>query len=179
MNPFFRQPPHPRYSLPLALSCLLLAACATPLTIPDNSTLADASQRLGTPGTTCPLPDGGVRAVWSQQPQGQYAWAMEFNAAGQLVKRDAVLTDASFARLGEGSWTPDAVRCAFGPPADIGWVGVPSQRVPVWSYRYRENDVWNSVMYVYFDASGEHVTHFNPGPDPRFEDNPFWAMFAR
>ncbi|CAK7001737.1 MAG: hypothetical protein KER_00015 [Kerstersia gyiorum] len=166
-----------RLSLPLALATLLLGACSTPMTLPADTTLDSATTTLGAPTSSCPLANGGLRAVWSQQPQGQYAWAMDFDAEGRQTKREPVLTNESFERLRTGTWTQQDVTCAFGPPARTGWVGLPSLREQVWGYRYRENGVWNSVMYVFFGMTGEKVTRFYPGPDPRFDDNAPWNYF--
>ncbi|MEQ4617299.1 MAG: hypothetical protein ABN482_04555 [Corticimicrobacter sp.] len=147
---------------------LVLTACASPADIAVGTAQADIYARFGLPTHTCPLPDGGQRQIWSQQPNGQYAWALETNASGTVQSNEPVLTDASFQRLATGRWTPEQVVCAFGPPAEIGEVGLPSVRQTVWSYRYRQDHVWNSLMYVYF-GNGDTVTRFHPGPDPRYE----------
>lgn len=152
------------------ISCvlLMLAACASPADIALGTPQADVYARLGQPTYACPLPDGGQREIWSQQPNGQYAWALETNASGAVTRNEPILTDASFQRLAQGRWTAAQVLCAFGPPAEIGEVGLPSVRQTVWSYRYRQDHVWNSLMYVYF-GNGDTVTRFHPGPDPRYE----------
>lgn len=98
-----------RLSLPLALATLLLGACSTPMTLPADTTLDSATTTLGAPTSSCPLANGGLRAVWSQQPQGQYAWAMDFDAEGRLTKREPVLTNESFERLRTGTWTQQDV----------------------------------------------------------------------
>jgi hypothetical protein len=43
----------------------------------------------------------------------------------------------------------------------------------VWSYRYYQNSVWHSLMYVFFETDGKQVTKFFAGPDPMFmcDDN--------
>ena len=38
----------------------------------------------------------------------------------------------------------------------------------VWSYRYKEAGVWNSLMHVHFDGQGV-VRHMLNGPDPMYE----------
>jgi hypothetical protein len=45
----------------------------------------------------------------------------------------------------------------------------------VWSYRYRESGVWNSMMHVHFDQAGV-VRQMLNGPDPRYQDHDrdFW-----
>jgi hypothetical protein len=39
----------------------------------------------------------------------------------------------------------------------------------VWSYRYKEAGVWNSMMHVHFDERGI-VRQMLNGPDPRYDD---------
>ena len=67
--------------------------------------------------------------------------------------------------------------CEFGPPAEQGGVGLPSSIQIVWSYRYKQNGVWDSLMHVYFGTDGERVTRFHPGPDPMYERDDFLPFF--
>jgi len=150
-------------------SALVLGGCANMTDVPPGTPVAAVYSQFGQPTTVCDRPDGGQRVVWSQQPMGQYAWGTDVAPDGRVGPIEPVLTNASFARLREGHWTPEAVRCAFGPPAFIDAVGTPSVRQIVWNYRYREADVWNSLMYVYMGPDGRAVTRFHPGPDPMYE----------
>lgn len=150
---------------------LTLAACAGPSRIQPGSTEAQALEAAGNPTMSCPTADGGKRLIWSGQPYGQFTWAADVSADGRVKQSEQVLTDPSFERLRSGTWTKDEVRCAFGPPAEIGTVGVPGGPSHlVWSYRYKQDTVWNSLMYVYFDGAGI-VTRFHPGPDPLYDVN--------
>lgn len=155
-----------------ALFALALAAGCTPLAdLPAGTPLAEVEAQFGRPNYSCPLPDGGRRVIWSQQPMGQYAWATDVTPDGRTQGIEPVLTDASFERLRQGTWTAERVLCAFGPPAEVSEVGLPSSRQQVWAYRYRQSGVWNSLMYVYMGRDGERVTRFHPGPDPMFDDD--------
>ena len=100
---------------------------------------------------------------------GQYAWGTNVDSSGKTDQVVPVLTDEHFQVLKNGTWTPDQVLCEFGPPAETSAVGLPSSRQVVWSYRYKQNGVWNSLMHVYMGRDGTQVTHFHPGPDPMFE----------
>ncbi|ARP92523.1 hypothetical protein CAL14_05185 [Bordetella genomosp. 9] len=154
-----------------------LAGCADMAArTPPNTPLSQVVAEYGRPNFTCPLPGGGQRVIWTQQPLGQYAWGGNVGPDGRIDRVVPILTDAHFAILSEGVWTPDRVRCEFGPPAIIDEVGLPSVRQVVWSYRYRENDVWNSLMYVYMGRNGDRVTRHHPGPDPMYDQE--WD-FAR
>lgn len=163
----------------LALSGLmagLMAGCATvEQRIPPGSPLAAAQAELGQPNFTC-TQNGKQRVIWTQQPMGQYAWGANVGTDGKIDRITSLLTTENFRQLGEGSWSAERVRCEFGPPARIEEVGLPSVREVVWSYRFKENQAWDSLMYVYMGRNGDRVTHFHPGPDPMYDrDNfSFW-----
>lgn len=151
-----------------------LAGCANPTQVPPGAPLGDAAARIGRPNFSCELPGGGQRVIWTQQPYGQYAWGANVGADGRIDQVVPVLTDAHFRRLASGTWTADQVRCEFGPPADISQVGLPNVRQVVWSYRYKQSGVWNSLMYVYMGRDGDRVTRFHPGPDPMYDEDWRW-----
>jgi len=170
----------PARSLPLALFAILsvvLGGCASMTDIPAGTPLDQVVAQFGQPTTRCPREDGGETLVWSTQPYGQYAWRTQTDRAGRVGPVRAAFTDANFETLRTGVWTQRDVYCAFGPPARRDSVGLPSVRQIVWSYRYRQSGVWNSLMYVYFGHDGERVTHLHPGPDPLFE--PQWWILGQ
>lgn len=149
-----------------------LAGCADMAArTPPGSPLSQVESQYGRPNFTCALPgNGGQRVIWTQQPLGQYAWGANVGPDGRIDHVERLLTDTHFRQLSQGDWTAERVRCEFGPPAIIDEVGLPSVRQVVWSYRYRENDSWNSLMYVYMGRDGDRVTRYHPGPDPMYED---------
>lgn len=170
-----RQPS--RLAAATLLICAALAGCASPVaTLPRGTPLAQAEASLGRPNYTCTLEDGRQRVIWSRQPFGQFAWGTNVNADGSIEGVEALLTDKNFRKLAQGSWTPEQVLCEFGPPAEKGGVGLPSNLQIVWSYRYQQDGVWNSMMHVYFGKDGERVTRFHPGPDPMYEEK-HWPFF--
>jgi len=114
--------------------------------------------------------------VWSQQPFGQFAWATEVSEQGNVSTITQILDDQVFQQLAEGVWTPDRVRCAFGPPAEIRGVGLPSVHKTVWSYRYKQYGAWNMLMDVFFDPKTELVVGHSPAPDPMYQFNR-WPWF--
>jgi hypothetical protein len=151
-----------------ALMLAALAGCANMDKEPPGTPLADVEQKYGLPSYTCTRADGQHRAVWTQQPSGSYAWGTDVDSAGRTVGIQEVLTDNQFRQIREG-WTPDQVRCEFGPPAQIREAGLGDMREVVWSYRYVQDVRWHSVMYVYMGADGDSVTHFHSGPDDRYQ----------
>src|SRR5690606_31421879 len=108
-----------------------------------------------------------------RQPFGQFAWGTNINPQGQIDGIRPLLTDQHFKVLDTGKWTPQQVTCEFGPPAEKSGVGLPSNIQIVWSYRYLQDGVWNSLMHVYFGTTGEFVTRHHPGPDPLYDRERF------
>lgn len=150
-----------------------LAACANLAQVQPGTPYADVLTQFGTPNYTCPQAGGGQRVIWTQQPMGQYAWGTNVGTDGRVGPVVPLLTDTHFKVLEVGDWGPDRVRCEFGPPARIEEAGLGEKREVVWSYRYKENGVWNSLMYVYMGRDGNKLTHFHPGPDPMYDDERF------
>lgn len=153
---------------------LALAACASMTDVPPGTPLEQVQAQHGAPNYSCTNRDGKQRVIWTMQPMGQYAWAANVDEAGNIDRIEPILTNASFRKLGEGSWTQEQVHCEFGPPAEISPVGLPSVRQEVWSYRYKESGAWNSLMHIYFDPYTGKVTRFHSGPDPMYDRENFW-----
>jgi len=155
----------------IALSAILATTvgCAQITSVKPGTALTTVEKQFGAPTTLCAAANGTKQAVWSQQPFGESAYATTIDADSRVGKFEQVLTDRSFERLSQGVWTPEQVQCAFGPPENIGKVGLPSDLKIVWSYRYRQNGVWYSLMYVFFGSDGKEVTQYFAGPDPMYE----------
>lgn len=159
------------------LALAALAGCTTMADTPAGTPLSEVERRYGMPNHTCPLPDGGQRVIWSQQPYGQYAWGTDVTPDGRVGPIDSILTDEYFRRMRTGTWTTAQLLCTFGPPALTNTVGLGEQRHEVWSYRYREAKAWNSLMHIYLDEAGR-VVRFHPGPDPLFDEDRWFGGFG-
>src|SRR5690606_20449420 len=109
---------------PLALVAAL-SACTNMSQTPPNTPLAAIEADYGAPDYRCTTDSGQQRVIWTQQPMGQYAWAANISTNGSAISVDQVLSDTYFKQLSEGLWTPERVRCTFGPPAKIEQVGMP------------------------------------------------------
>ncbi|WP_054477606.1 hypothetical protein, partial [Achromobacter sp. 2789STDY5608615] len=93
-----------------------LAACANLAQVAPGTPLADVQAQFGRPNFECPQANGGRRVIWTQQPMGQYAWGANVGADGRVDRVLPLLTDAHFKVLEQGQWSPERVRCEFGPP---------------------------------------------------------------
>lgn len=170
-----QQPGIPRNRHPLkalacagaALATLALAGCAQVQSTPPGTPLADVVAKFGPPTVSCKNANGTTNALWSQQPFGETAYGTTVSPSGTIGPFEQRLTDASFERLRQGTWTPEQLQCEFGPPILIERAGMGEKNEVVWSYRYMQASTWFSLMYVYLGPDGKQVTHFNPGPDPR------------
>jgi len=58
-----------------------------------------------------------------------------------------------------------------GTPSETSWLSLP--QLEVWSYRYKENGVWNSMMHIHFDRAGI-VRKMENGRDPLYEEDEFF-----
>jgi hypothetical protein len=148
--------------LPIA-GIAILAACAHPDLLRPGMTAAQLDARFGTPAAVRRDPDGDVR-IYSSAPLGQRASAAHLDANGTVFRVEPLLNTEHFAKIVVGQWNKNDVLTHFGRPAE-------DTRIPgyeVWSFRYRENEQWDSMFHVMFDAAGV-VRQTQNGPDPMYE----------
>ena len=148
---------------------LTLSACA-PLVRRGpavGTPLAEVTARLGKPTAVYPEPDGGQVLEYRGQPMGQFQHMARIKPDGTLASFEQVLTSENFGKVKVDQWTKDDILRHFGQPAEISAVGF--HNYEVWSYRYKEAGVWNSMMHVHFDQQGV-VRQMLNGPDPRYDD---------
>ncbi|WP_229218149.1 hypothetical protein [Rugamonas apoptosis] len=155
----------------MAILAVLATACAgrggwgVPSLTPGTPE-ATVRAALGTPTAT--YRDGvDTLLEYAYGPAGQTTWMARLDPQGRLVSYQQVLTSANFATVRIGKDDRDAILHRFGRPAEVRrFAYSPSD---VWMYRYKEQDVWDSVMYVEFAANGT-VGRMVNGPDPEREE---------
>ena len=146
-------------------AALLLAACATrpPPTPGDSQDVVQT--KLGTP--TAVYTDGAARTLeYATGPMGQYTWMAQLGPDGRLASYEQVLTGEKFATIKIDQANKEQVLRTVGRPAERSRVAM--ENYEVWSYRYKEAGVWNSLMHVHFDGQGV-VRQMLNGPDPMYE----------
>ena len=153
----------------LALAALSLSACAQLLRQPPpvGTPLAGVTGALGQPAASYPEPGGGQVLEYRGQPMGQFQHMATIGADGRLLSYEQVLTSQNFAKVKVDSWTKADILRHFGRPAETSRVAFHDYEV--WSYRYKEAGVWNSMMHVHFDQQGV-VRQMLNGPDPMYDD---------
>jgi hypothetical protein len=153
-----------RPAIALAL-VLALPACA-PLvhrTPAVGAPLAEVTASLGQPSAVYPAPDGGQVLEYRGQPMGQFQHMARIGPDGRLVSWEQVLTTENFARVQIGYWKKDDILRQFGRPAEVSRERVNDDEV--WSYRYKEKGVWDSLMNITFTRLGV-VRRMENSPDP-------------
>ncbi|GGH52611.1 hypothetical protein GCM10010975_07390 [Comamonas phosphati] len=128
-----------RFATTLAAIALAadLAGCMVPQWQKPGMPQAEVEKGMGQPTLAVPLPDGGTRLIYSQQPAGQQIYHMDFDAQHRLVRVTQVLDTAHFFALRNGVDTRDEVYREFGPPAKVEQVY--SFKGDIWTYRFMDN----------------------------------------
>lgn len=152
----------------------ILSGCAifqTPQAIsgePESAVLA----RLGQP--THRYQDGKHHLLeYATGPWGQQTYMVRIGADGKVISFEQVLTTQKFASIKIGQATKDDVLRTIGAPSET--VYLPLSQLEVWSYPYRENDVWDSMMHVHFDKAGI-VREMMNAPDLRRDPDTHWPF---
>jgi hypothetical protein len=151
----------------LAILALAVAACAHFGEPPPQpgAPLDAVKARLGQ--RTNVYADGGDTLLeYATGPMGQYTWMARIGADGRLVSYEQVLNGARFATVKPGKDNKDSVLRILGRPTQVTHYA--SVDGDVWLYRYKEQDVWNSMMSVEFNRQGVVQAMVN-GPDEERE----------
>ena len=148
---------------------LALSACAPIVRRAPaaGAPLAEVTARLGKPDAVYPDPNGGQVLEYRGQPMGQFQHMARIGADGRLISYDQVLTSENFAKVAVNRWNKDDILRNFGRPAETSRDRV--DNAEVWSYRYKEDNVWDSVMNVAFNGRGIVLRTF-VSADPLLDD---------
>ncbi len=149
-----------------ALAVLLLAGCST-LAIPEQGTSeTDLISMRGTPTYTSQ--DGGIKTLeWTASNSNQYTYMAKVGPDGKMISFDQVLTVERFATLKPGVSTKDDVIKVVGHPNKFESEYLKLSDSEVWTYRYKESGVWDSLMHIHFDHNGL-ITRLENGLDPLY-----------
>jgi len=108
---------------------------------------------------------------FAKNPWGQETYIARIGSNGKLISYEQVLTAQKFPSLKVGFATKEDVLHTVGAPSETMYLALSD--LEVWSYPYRENGAWNSMMHVHFDRSGT-VRQMLNGPDP--SRDPEWHI---
>jgi len=152
-------------------ACTVLAPVSTGEALVGQPASA-VEARFGKPSEQYPRANGGTRWLYPTQPYGQFTYAADFDASGKLVSFRQILTTMEFAQIRVGTATQKDVLQTFGKPEETAYF--PLMQRLVWSYRFRHESVWPSLMNFYFDDHGiVRLTQVSPDPmyDPDHDSN--------
>lgn len=155
-----------------ALLALLAAGCTTVPLAPGESE-ASVISKLGRP--THQYQDGNTRYLeYMRGPFGQETWMAKIGRDGKLADYEQVLNSTKFSTIKVGISNKNDVLRTIGAPGSTSFLTL--RQLEVWTYRYKESNVWNSMMHVHFDKNGI-VQQMMNGPDT--ERDPGLKMFGR
>lgn len=146
------------------LIALVISGCAFyPLTLPSGLTESELIARLGQP--THRYRDGEDDILeYMHGPWGQTTYMARLGPDHRLKTYRQVLNSETFATLVPRKSTKRDVLLTIGAPSRTAFFTL--SKLEVWSYPYKEAQVWDSIMHVYFDQNGV-VQRLENGPDPR------------
>ena len=149
-----------------------LAGCVGLMRTPPSpgDPLDVVKAKFGQPTAVYPALAGQV-LEYATGPMGQFTWMARMGPDGRLASFEQVLGDAGFSRIKIDSATKQDVLTTIGRPAETSYLALPE--LEVWSYRYKESGVWNSMMHVHFNKAGI-VKMMQSGPDPMYEEKKFF-----
>lgn len=144
-----------------------IAGCASlmPEAVNIGDSTADLVAKRGHPTHRYKDGDNEIHE-YMQGPWGQRTYMARIDSTGRVKSFEQVLTNEKFASIEVGKATKDTVLRTIGAPSDTSYLSL--RDLEVWSYPYKESDVWNSLMHVHFDRAGV-VRQMMNGPDPRFD----------
>lgn len=146
--------------------CFILTACAVTPPLAPGEPAASVTAKLGRPTAT--IQDGQDQILeYARGPYGQQTWMARIGPDGRLLSYEQVLTNEKFATLKPGISTKGDVLRTIGHPSETSRLD--RIQLEVWTYPYKENGVWDSLMHVHFDNNGVLNKLMN-GPDMRREE---------
>ena len=145
-----------------------LTACITPTwqQLTPNMSQADVQARLGKPPEVYPLTPGVTRWLYPTKPFGEETIAADFDAQGRLLSTAQVLSTEEFNKALVDKWTKTDVLHHYGEPVETS--AFARMHRDVWTYRYKQDGAWFSMMNFYFDPEGVLRT-MQVSPDPLHE----------
>ncbi len=154
-------------SLLTGFGALFISGCAQVSSVAPGTPIADVIRKFGRPVVSCEQADGSRRMVWTEQPQGETAFALVVGADKRVGSPEQLLDDNHFSILNNGEvWTAEKIRCQFGPPANVTATGFGQSKQWIWGYRYMQPANFAAMMYIYMGRDGHTMTRYESLPDP-------------
>jgi hypothetical protein len=100
----------------------------------------------------------------------------KIDSNNKLISYKQVRTAQKFATIKTGEASKNDVLRTIGAPSDTSYLSLSD--LEVWSYPYKENDVWDSIMHGHFDKNGI-VQRMQNGPDLLRDPDSRWSFLMR
>lgn len=145
-----------RYFALVSVPIVLLCGCASLTPVSTGEALvgrpaSSVEAQFGKAPEQYVRADGGMRWLYPTRPLGPYTYAADFDKSGRLSSFRQILTAADFAGIRIDQSRQEDVLNTFGKPEYIAYF--PSIDMTVWSYRFRYDGGWWSLMHLYFDRN--------------------------
>ena len=141
-----------------------LVGCASIADVKPGTSYDDVVKQFGNPNVSCPE-NSGTRAVWTEQPWGETAWALSVSQDKRISSVTQILNNESFNTLQEGQWDTHAMKCYFGPPAKTQIFPSNPDQV-VWEYRFLGVNQDYDMLFATFDRHTNQLVKYSIGMDP-------------
>lgn len=139
--------------LVLAMLAFFMTACSVLMPAPVNvgDSEADVIAKRGQP--THYYQDGKHRLLeYTTGPMGQQTYMARVDETGKVISFEQVLTTEKFATIKLNESTKDDVLRTVGAPGETSYLSLSD--LEVWSYTYKRDAIWDSIMHIHFDKSG-------------------------
>jgi hypothetical protein len=157
--------------LPRLTVTVLLAAClsACALFQPPHPGVSeqDLQAEYGAPAEVFKNTDGSVTWEYPLGPTGHKTYMVDIGPDRQVRRVSQVLSDEQFAKVQPGM-SLDQVHRMLGRPKEINRYPGPGEEV--WSWRYRQANLWYQFFNVHFDPADGKVMRVSRIEDPVFTD---------
>lgn len=157
-----------RTILACASLSILLVACAAPKPVEVGYDEVQVIAARGKPTHRYSLADGQL-LEYNYGPYGQQTYMARLDANGKLISFEQVLTNQKFTQIQIDKFNKTDVLRAIGAPSRKTYF--PLSRLEMWLYPYRDNEVWNAILYLGFDDAGI-VRKLEKTPDLEFVPQP-------
>jgi hypothetical protein len=153
-------------ALPL-LVLALVAGCANFGAVAPGTPAEEARMKLGQPADIWKNPDGSETWEYRYGPAGFRTYMVAIGPDRAVRAVDQVLQDAFFSKITPGMQR-DQVHRLLGKPKEIQRYDRLHEEV--WSWRYRQENVWYYYFNVHFDEATGAVMRVSKIEDPYYTD---------
>jgi hypothetical protein len=154
--------------LVLAALAALIPGCANYVgSIAPGTRAQDLQARVGPPAEVWKNTDGTETWEYRQGPAGYYTYMIDLGPDRAVRAVHQVLDEPYFAKVSPGM-SREQVHRLLGGPKEVAHY--PRQHEEVWTWRFKQEQVWYRLFMVYFDESTGTVVRTFRMDDPVYYD---------